>query len=69
MRSPTLPDADTWNAMTADEQWAFLRYSAACAEYRRARASYWLAEAYAAAVVIGGLAVLAFLVLAFLVHT
>jgi hypothetical protein len=59
-----LPDADTWDAMSAKEQWLFMQLSAARAEYRRARASYWLAEAYAASVVVGGLVVLVFLVMA-----
>jgi hypothetical protein len=68
VRSPQLPDAETWDKMTAKEQWGFMQLSATCAEYRRQRARYWLAEAYAALVVIGGLLVLVFLVVHLVAH-
>ena len=62
MTSPRLPDPATWDAMTAEQQRAFMKLSAAVAEYRRQSTRYWLAEAYAALVAVGGLAVLAWLV-------
>jgi hypothetical protein len=31
MKGPTLPDPDTWDRMTAEEQWDFMRLSAMCA--------------------------------------
>jgi hypothetical protein len=35
MKGPTLPDPETWDRMTAEQQWAFMRLSAATAEYNR----------------------------------
>jgi hypothetical protein len=41
MKSPRLPDPETWDAMSAEEQWAFMEYSAAVAAYNRQCARRW----------------------------